>query len=119
IMPNKQGIRNDDWHNYITTVDAVEELTGYNLFSNLPNSLQACIEAGTNGTNPPGAADGAYTTAEDSPANVTMTALPSGAATLTYTVLSKPSHGTLSPGAGAADRVYTPATDFHGTDSFT
>ena len=27
IMPNIQGIRNDDWETYITTVDAVETLT--------------------------------------------------------------------------------------------
>ena len=53
IMPNTQGIRNDPWENFLTNVDAVETLTGYNLFSNLPQPIQACIEAGTNGNNPP------------------------------------------------------------------
>jgi DNA/RNA endonuclease G (NUC1) len=53
IMPNIQGIRNDPWENYLTTVDAVEALTGYNLFSNLPQAIQACVEAGINGNNPP------------------------------------------------------------------
>jgi len=53
IMPNVQGIRNDPWENYLTTVDAVEALTGYDLFSNLPPSTQYCVEAGTNGANPP------------------------------------------------------------------
>lgn len=52
-MPNVQGIRSDPWENYLTTVDAVEALTGYNLFSNLPLAIQACVEAGTNGNNPP------------------------------------------------------------------
>ena len=52
IMPNSQTI-NTDWHTYLTTVDAVEALTGYNLFSNLPEPYQRCIEAGTNGSNPP------------------------------------------------------------------
>jgi len=53
IMPNVQGIRNTPWDNYLTTVDTVEVLTGYDLFSNLPLSVQYCIEAGTNGVNPP------------------------------------------------------------------
>lgn len=53
IMPNTQGIRNDPWENYLTNVDAVEALTGYNFFSNLPQAIQQCIEAGTNGSNPP------------------------------------------------------------------
>ena len=53
IMPNAQGIRNDPWENYLTTVDAVEALTGYNLFSELPLAIQQCVEAGVNGNNPP------------------------------------------------------------------
>ena len=53
IMPNTQGIRNDPWENYLTTVDAVETLTGYDLFTSLPEPIQRCVEAGTNGDNPP------------------------------------------------------------------
>ena len=53
IMPNSQGIRNDPWETFLTTVDAVETRTGYNLFSRLPEPIQRCVEAGTNGTNPP------------------------------------------------------------------
>ena len=52
IMPNTQGIRNDPWENFLTTVDAVETLTGYDLFSTLPEPVQRCVEAGTNGNNP-------------------------------------------------------------------
>ena len=52
IMPNTQGIRNDPWENFLTTVDAVETLTGYDFFSDLPEPVQRCIEAGTNGNNP-------------------------------------------------------------------
>jgi endonuclease G len=119
IMPNTQGIRNVDWHTYLTTVDAVEQLSGYDLFSNLPDAVENSVEAGTDGSNPPGTADGAFTTAEDTPATVTMTAAnPSSTTTLTYTIVSGPAHGTLSPGTGA-DRVYTPADNFSGTDSFT
>ena len=51
-MPNIQGIRTNPWETYLTTVDAVETLTGYDFFSNLPEPIQNCIEAGTNGVNP-------------------------------------------------------------------
>ncbi len=52
IMPNTQGIRNTPWENFVTSVDAVEQLTGYDLFSNLPEPIQRCVEAGINGNNP-------------------------------------------------------------------
>jgi DNA/RNA endonuclease G (NUC1) len=53
VMPNQDSIRNDAWESYLTTVDAVETLTGYDFFSSLPEPYQRCIEAGTNGNNPP------------------------------------------------------------------
>ena len=52
IMPNTQGIREEPWESFLTTVDAVETLTGYDFFSDLPEPIQRCIEAGTNGNNP-------------------------------------------------------------------
>jgi endonuclease G, mitochondrial len=52
IMPNVQGIRDEPWETFLTTVDAVEILTGYDFFSDLPEPIQRCIEAGTNGNNP-------------------------------------------------------------------
>ena len=54
IMPNTQGIRNDNWQAlpYLTSVDAVEALTGYDFFSNLPDPVERCVEAGINGNNP-------------------------------------------------------------------
>ncbi len=53
LMPNEQGIRNDPWENFITTVDAVEALTGYDFYQNLSDPYERCVEAGTNGVNPP------------------------------------------------------------------
>jgi DNA/RNA endonuclease G (NUC1) len=52
IVPNTNGT-NPDWTTYLTTVDAVETLTGYDFFSNLPEPIQRCVEAGVNGNNPP------------------------------------------------------------------
>src|ERR1041384_8746129 len=45
IMPNIQGIRSDSWQKYLTTVDQVEALTGYDFFSNVPANVQAVIES--------------------------------------------------------------------------
>lgn len=53
IMPNIQGIRNVDWTTYLASIDQIEALTGYDLFSNLPPRVEYCVEAGINGTNPP------------------------------------------------------------------
>ena len=45
IMPNTQGIRNNDWRNYRVSVDQVEALTGFDFFSNVPVAIQAAIES--------------------------------------------------------------------------
>ncbi|MCU0567155.1 MAG: DNA/RNA non-specific endonuclease [Oculatellaceae cyanobacterium Prado106] len=45
IMPNKQGIKDRNWREFRTSVDEVEEITGYNLLSNLPENLQNFLEA--------------------------------------------------------------------------
>ena len=117
IMPNVQGIRNNDWHSYLTTVDAVESLCACNLFSNVPAATQNSIEAGVNGVNPPGAADQTVSTNEDTAATFTLDTASPNNAPLTYTILTSPSHGTLSGSGGS--RTYTPAPDFNGSDSFT
>lgn len=117
LMPNIQGIRGNDWHMYLTTVDNIEQQTGYNLFSNLPPAVQACIEAGTDGANLPGTADQSAMTTEDNAANITLSALsPDSNATFTYTY-TQPSHGAVT-GTGP-NVTYTPAADYNGSDSFT
>jgi DNA/RNA endonuclease G (NUC1)/fibronectin type 3 domain-containing protein len=116
IMPNIQGIRNDDWHIYLKSVDQVEALSGYDLFSNVPPAIQNAIEAGVNGANPPGTADQSTNTPEDVAKAITLDAATPGGA-LTYTILTGPFHGGLT-GTGA-NRTYTPAPDYNGTDTFT
>jgi hypothetical protein len=46
-MPNEPGVRNVDWHIYLTTVDAIEALTGYDLLASLPDDVEAAVESGT------------------------------------------------------------------------
>ncbi len=43
-MPNAKGIKNADWQIYRTTVREIEQNTGYNFFSNLPQNLQDKLE---------------------------------------------------------------------------
>lgn len=43
-MPN-DGSAGADWHRYITTVDAIEARTGYELLSNVSASVQAILES--------------------------------------------------------------------------
>jgi endonuclease G len=45
IMPNTQGIRSNNWQQYRVSVDQVEQLTGYDFFSNVPSSIQSVIES--------------------------------------------------------------------------
>ena len=117
LMPNVQGIRFDDWHNYLTTVDAVEALTGYDFFANVEDAVENSIEAGTNGKNPPGTADQLVTVEEDSSQSFTLNAVGMNPSSLTYTVLSGPIHGAVTGSDGG--RTYTPVHDYAGPDSFT
>jgi endonuclease G len=120
IMPNAQGIRtnnSNDWQAYLTTVDAVEALTGYQFFSNVPDAIENAIEAGTNGVNPPGVDNQSFSTTEDAAKSFTISAANPNSNALTVTIVGAPSHGTLS-GSGTT-QTYTPAPDFNGNDSFT
>ena len=116
IVPNTNAV-STDWTQYITSVDAVEQLTGYDFFSALPDAIENCVEAGTDGTNPPGTEGQAVTTDEDTPKVVTLTAAAPDANPLTYTIVSGPDHGDLS-GTGA-NQTYTPDPNYFGPDSFT
>lgn len=44
-MPNKLGIKTDSYKKYLTTVDELEKLTGYDFLSDVPVGVQAVIEA--------------------------------------------------------------------------
>ncbi len=43
-MPNISGIKEKNWRDYKTTVRQIEQKTGYNFFSNLPQNLQNSLE---------------------------------------------------------------------------
>ena len=126
LMPNTQGIRNIPWQNFLTTVDAIEQATGYDLYSNLPPAVQACVEEGVNGTNPPGTANQSANTAEDNAVTVTLQALQANNNNLTFSIVNGPTSGSLgsvSPascasGTCTATVTYTPGLDYNGGDTF-
>ncbi len=43
-MPNDQGI-SFNWRNFRTTVDDIENLTGYDFFENIPDDIEAVLES--------------------------------------------------------------------------
>lgn len=45
VMPNTQGIKDDDWRSYRQSVDTLEQITGYDFLSNVPVAIQAVLEA--------------------------------------------------------------------------
>ena len=57
------------------------------------------------------------TTAEDTAVAITLAGTDAEGGSLTYAVISGPAHGTLS--GSASNRTYTPAANYHGSDSFT
>lgn len=117
IMPNQNSV-NSDWHTYLTTVDAVETLTGYDFFANVPDAIENSIEAGIDGNNPPGTENQSATTDEDVPVSIALNAASSLATpSFSYTIVGQPSNGAIT-GSGL-NLTYTPAANFHGSDSFT
>ena len=51
ITPNNQSVL-DDWTQYRVSVDEVEELTGFDFFSNVPLEIQNVIESRVDGVTP-------------------------------------------------------------------
>ncbi|HSJ08811.1 MAG TPA: DNA/RNA non-specific endonuclease [Longimicrobiales bacterium] len=47
IMPNMSGIRSVPWQDYVTTVDAVEALSGYDVLALLPDHIEIAVESNT------------------------------------------------------------------------
>lgn len=130
IMPNIQGIRSVDWRKYLSTVDQVEELTGYDFFSNVPTSVQQVIESRVDALNDtaPQANNSAAVTDEDNSVSITLTATDFNINNeLTFSVVNAPANGTLgdfgavtcNSGSCSVTLTYTPNGNFNGSDSFT
>jgi endonuclease G, mitochondrial len=49
LMPNKQGIKEENWKQFRTTVRAIEQQTGFDFLSNLSPKLQDALETHVDG----------------------------------------------------------------------
>ena len=47
LMPNEAGIRNVPWQTYLTTVDAVESASGFDVLSLLRDDIEIAVESNT------------------------------------------------------------------------
>ena len=71
----------------------------------------------TSGNHPPTASDVSVTTDEDTAVSVMLDAADVDGDTLSYLVLTQPTHGTLS--GTVPNLIYSPDPNYNGTDSFT
>src|SRR5258706_6489856 len=120
IMPNDDAIRPDQWQKYLATVDQIEALTGYDLYSNVPANIQDVIEARVETANDtaPATVGQTKTVAEDGSVRGTLAATDFNVNnTFTFTVVDQPSHGSVL--CTAANCTYSPGPHYFGPDSFT
>jgi hypothetical protein len=47
VLAYEPGVRNVDWHTYLTTVDAIEASSGYDLLALLPDDVEDAVESNT------------------------------------------------------------------------
>jgi endonuclease G, mitochondrial len=119
IVPNVQGIRSHQWQDYLTTVDHVEEISGYNFYSKVPTAIQDVIEARLDAENdtPPVTSNQTVTTSKNQSVTITLSATDFNVHnTFTYTIVEAPSHGSLSGSNG--NLTYSPNTNYVGPDLF-
>jgi endonuclease G, mitochondrial len=53
LMPNQRGVGDHQWSEYLTTVDAIEQASGYDFLNAIPERVQRVIEARTPDTSSP------------------------------------------------------------------
>jgi RHS repeat-associated protein len=82
-----------------------------------PRCSETAITINVIANRPPAANSQPVTVAEDSSATVTLTASDPEGDPVQFTIVTPPSHGTLTGTAPAL--TYVPAPDFHGSDTFT
>ena len=103
----------------IKSTDNGNKLEG-KFYRNGNNAILDSFSITKAGNSPPVANNQAVTTTKDTAKAITLTATDANNDTLTYTIVTQPSHGTLSPSTpGGAARTYTPTTGYVGPDSFT
>jgi uncharacterized protein YxeA len=103
----------------IKSTDNGNKLEG-KFYRNGNNAILDSFSITKAGNSPPVANNQAVATTKNTAKAITLTATDANNDPLTYSIVTQPSHGTLSPSTpGGAARTYTPNTDYVGPDSFT
>ena len=84
--------------------------------ANITAQATLAISVTATPNNPPVANDQSIATDEDKPVAITLTGSDADGDPITFTVVSQPTHGTLS--GSAPNLTYTPDTGFSGADNF-
>jgi hypothetical protein len=93
----------------------------------LPDAVENCVEAGTDGANVLATANQSTSTNEDNAVAITLEAARPDTDPITFSIVSGPTNGsvgtigtpTCSNFACSATVTYTPGSNYHGADSFT
>ena len=89
-------------------------------YRNSDNAVLDSFSISKAANSPPVANNQAVTVFKDTQKSISLTATDPNNNPLTYSIVTQPSHGTLSPtGTGGPGRTYTPAAGYTGPDSFT
>jgi F5/8 type C domain-containing protein/Big-like domain-containing protein/calcineurin-like phosphoesterase family protein len=103
----------------IKVIDNGNKLEG-KFFPNGANSAFDTFSITKAGNSPPVANPQTVTVNKNTAKSITLTATDPNNDPLTYSIVTQPLHGTLSPSTpGGPARTYTPATGYVGPDSFT
>jgi uncharacterized protein YxeA len=103
----------------IKSTDNGNKLEG-KFYRNGNNAILDSFSITKAGNSPPVATNQAVTTSKNTAKAITLSATDANNDPLTYSIVTQPSHGTLSPSTpGGPARTYTPNTDYVGPDSFT
>ena len=101
------------WNDDLTTQQVADALAGTSF-----NTGEQVLYLPFGSNSPPVANNQNIVVTMNTPKSITLVGTDSNNDPLQYTVVTQPTHGTISGGT-TASRTYTPATDYVGSDSFT
>ena len=113
------SVQQDDFFGQMEIKTTNTKLEG-KFYRNGNNAILDSFSITKAGNSPPVANNQAVTTNKDTAKSITLTATDPNNNPLTYSIVTQPSHGTLSPSTpGGPARTYTPQAGYVGPDSFT
>jgi len=101
------------WNDDLTATEQANAFAGTSF-----NTGEQVLYLPFGANSPPIAQSQSVSTVKNTPVGITLIATDPNNDPLTYSIVTQPTHGTITAGT-TASRTYTPATDYTGPDSFT